>query len=167
MISLPTTITEIPSGAYAGIYTDEFVGQLVSRPKANTLSFPSVECKNSLPSCIAMMHPVVLPDGQSRAVGINLDVVPQKSGTDYGYFVSINDVRFQGFQDHAATKPLFHTGRVTTTIPAGAQPLTGYYCFNVPAPQKLGNTYDADGRRSASVADANERQLLFVKTTLG
>lgn len=37
----------------------------------------------------------------------------------------------------------------------------------IPAPVQISQVYDADGRCLASIADANERQLLFVKTTRG
>jgi len=167
LISLPVAATEIPTGTFAGIFADKFVAQLAERPKADILSFPRVETVDSIPSHVGLTQQMALPDGKSRETGINFDVVPRKKGTDFGFGISISNVRFQGFQDRTATKPLFHTGHVTTTIPVSAQLPAGYYCFNVPVPQKLATTYDADGRRMASVADANERQLLFVKITRG
>jgi len=47
---------------------------------------------------------------------------------------------------------------VTSTVPCS---------FDFPAPIAESRVYDADGRCMASLADANARQLLFVKTTRG
>jgi hypothetical protein len=149
-----------------GYISEERMVKLIENPRTSTLSLPSVEAKESLPSHIDVTREVPLPHGAAREAGISLDIVPRKQGADLGFQVSLKDIRFQGFQDRSATIPLFHTGRVTTSIPASAQAPTGYYCISVPVPQKLA-TYDADGRRSASIADANERELLFVKISRG
>jgi len=69
--------------------------------------------------------------------------------------------------DQVATTPIYRACAATTSIPACVQPVAGYVCINVPGPQNQTETYDADGRRSTSVADANERQLLFVKISRG
>jgi len=168
MISVSAkAVTDFGSGVAPGFISEERVVKLIENPGASTLSFPSVESAQSLPSHIDVTRDVPLPHGTMREAGISLDVVPQKQGKDFGFQVSIKDVHFQGFQDRKATIPLFHTGRVTTSIPASAQLPTGYYCINVPVPPKTAATYDADGRRSASIADANERELLFVKISRG
>lgn len=159
---------DIDNGASGlGYLSQERLVKLIGSPGANLLSCPSVDSAESLAAHIDVTRNVPLPHGASREVGINLAVVPQKQGSDIGYLVSIKDVRFQGFQDRAATQPIFHTGRVTTSIPASAGTGTGYYCIDIPAPKKVAMTYDADGRRSAAIADANERELLFVKISRG
>lgn len=168
MISLPISATEIPTGPVAGIFADDFVARLLKRPKADILSFPRVESVDSFPSHIGVTQQVALPDGKSRETGINFDVVPQKKGADIGFLISIKEVQFHGFTDRGATKPIFNTERLSAGIPASErQPMDYYYCYNLPAQQKIPITYDVDGRQMASVADANERQLLFVKITRG
>ena len=150
-----------------GYYSDEKVGKLIQSPGVSALSLPSVDAAEAYSAHVNLTRDVPLPHGSARETGVNLDVVPSKQGVDPGFYqVSIKDVRFQGFQDKTATIPLFHTGHVTTSIPVGAHSPAGYYCVNVPVPQKLA-TYDADGRRSASIADAHERELLFVKISRG
>jgi hypothetical protein len=151
----------------AGYLSREKLINLIQRPGASVLSCPLVDSSQATSAHIDVTRDVALPHGSTRTVGINLDVVPQKHGPDSGYQVSIKDVRFQGFRDAAATDPIFHIGRVTTSVPFTAQPDTGYYCIDVPAPKKVATTYDADGRRSAAIADANERELLFVKISRG
>jgi len=159
---------DINNGASGlGYLSQERLVELMGSPGANILSCPSVDSAESLATHIGVTRHVPLPHGAGREVGINRDVVPQKRGADFGYLISIKDVRFQGFQDQAATLPIFHKGHVTTSIPASAGTGSGYYCIDVPAPKKVAVTYDADGRRSAAIADANERELLFVKISRG
>jgi hypothetical protein len=159
---------EMSNGAVLGYYSEDKVARFIQTPGVSTLSMPSVDAAEATTAHIGLTRDVPLPHAAARETGIKLDIVPQKIGSDFGFQVSIKDVRFQGFQDKTATIPLFHTGRVTTSIPAHAQAPAGYYCVNVPVPAQLTvATYDADGRRSASIADANERELLFVKISRG
>ena len=167
VVSVSAAAAREMGGGAMGFFSEEKVVRLSGRPGISILSCPSVDAAESVPAHIGVTRNVQLPHGSTREVGINLDVVPQRKGADSAYLVSIKDVRFQGFRDRAATLPIFHTGRVTTAIPRSAEMGTGYYCIDVPAPQKAVRTYDADGRRSAAIADANERELLFVKISRG
>ena len=168
IISVSAAATkDIDAGPGLGYLSQEKLIALIKQPGASVLSCPSVDSTESLAAHIDVTRDVALPHGSTRSVGINLDVVPQKPGADSGYQVSIKDVHFQGFRDQAATDPIFHIGRVAASVPVSAQPDAGYYCINVPAPKKVAMAYDADGRRSAAIADANERELLFVKISRG
>ena len=157
---------EMGNGVILGYFSEDKVVKLMQSPGVSALSLPSVDSAEAYSAHVDLTRNVPLPHGPAHETGVNLDIVPQKQGTDFGYQVSLKDIRFQGFQDKTATIPLFHTGHVTTSIPASAQLPTGYLCVNIPVPQKLA-TYDADGRRSASIADAHARELLFVKISRG
>ncbi len=72
---------------------------------------------------------------------------------------------------HAIASPATNAGKTASAQPAApAQPFTPFEArlsFDFPAPVNASQVYDADGRCLASIADANERQLLFVKITRG
>jgi hypothetical protein len=71
---------------------------------------------------------------------------------------------------HAIAAPAATTNETAPQPVAPAQPFAVWDAncsFDFPAPVAASQVYYADGRRSASLADANERQLLFVKITRG
>lgn len=168
MVALNASSPEIPSGPWAGIFTDDFVEKLMDGSKANTLCLPTVERAELFPSHIGITQQIALPHAKTHETGINFDVVPQKEDAGILFRFSIENVQFQGFVDRAASKPVFHTASLSSGVHVkNLEILSGYYCFNLPPSQVQLTTYDADGRKSASIADANERQLLFVKITRG
>ena len=70
---------------------------------------------------------------------------------------------------HAIASPAASASQPAQPV-ATAQPFTPFetrVSFDFPAPVSESHVYDADGRAMASVADANQRQLLFVKITRG
>jgi hypothetical protein len=167
MISLPAAAakgfgTSIP---LSGIYSNEQVARLIGAPRSSTLSFPSVEAVETAPAQIAVTRSFALPHAASQEVGVTLNVVPAGERSHLKTFsVSLNDVRLAGFEDRGATRPVLDK----RSLHMGVTESPHYWCINLPPLRKSWiTTYDADGRRSASIADANERQLLFVKITRG
>ncbi len=151
-----------------GFYANEVVAHLVGNQRARVVSLPTVESAARLSSQIDLMQAVPLPNGASRETGIKLKVTPSRNAAHvYSYTVLIENVRFNGYEGRPAAHPTFSTQRVVTTLVPFYKVPPGYNCVNLPAWGKLPKTYDADGRVSASLADANERQLLFVKITRG
>ena len=159
------SLDHISGGTTMGLFSNDMVAQLVQSPHASVLSLPSFETATEAPGTIAITQKRLFSDGPPRQIGVTLTVTP--TPTDQRFQIAFENVRFEGFSSAKATTPVFNTQRLATTM-IPYQPATdGYYCC---ALQRLDHsvvTYDADGRRSASIADANERQLLFVKITRG
>lgn len=167
LVSLPAG--DVKDFSAPGFYNDSQIGKFAANPKVSCLAFPRVEAAETFPSTIAITKAFHLPDGTKRETGITLKISPDSKNPDaHSFNIQFENVRFMGFTDRKAAQPVFNTQRLTTTVSPGAQnPTPGYYGFILPASAKTPETYDANGRRSASVADANERQLLFVKITRG
>jgi hypothetical protein len=169
LVSIPATAAKgIANTSLNGFYANDVVAHLVSNQRASVLSLPSVESAARSSSKIDITQAVPLPNGASRETGIKLKVTPSQNAAHvYTYTVLIENVRFNGFEGRQAARPTFSTQRVVTTLVPFYKVPPGYNCVNLPALGKLPKTYDADGRVRASIADANERQLLFVKITRG
>jgi len=169
VVSVPAALAkDISATMYNGYYSDDVVAHLARNSQACVLSLPSVDSANASSSKIEVTKKVALPGGKSRDAGVWLNVAPNIHASDLrSVTLSLQNVRFGGFADRKGAQPIFSTQRVTTTLTIFHDVATGYYCVNVPVSPKVPTTYDADGRRSASIADANERQLLFVKISRG
>jgi hypothetical protein len=168
IVSVPSNAAkEISSDVYNAYYSDAILGHLLSSPQTTIVSCPVVEALSALPATIAITRDVTL-SSKSREVGINFSVTPDsKAEPGSRYQLAYSNVRFSGFADAKATLPVFNTQRLSTTMVVFHPPSQGYCCFNLRTDDHTVATYDANGRRSASIADANERQLLFVKITRG
>jgi hypothetical protein len=156
--------TEISTTGLNYYYSEKVLRHLSENQGASIVSFPVIDSYSKTFSSLDA-KPVMLPDGSSRANGLWLSVVPDESGS---YTLSFEGFRFNGFEDRNGNKPNFSVQRITQTVtpPVGGGQ-SGSICVNLPAVDEVPATYDADGRRMASIADANARQLLFVKITRG
>ena len=166
MVSLPATAAQdfFASAPNSHVYSNEQVARLIGAPKSATLSLPSADVSQASPVHIAVTRSISFAHSASREVGITLNVAPIGKCKDLAlYSVSIDDVRFAGFEDRTALKPVINERGLNTSVAENKH----YWCFSLPPLQQSHATYDADGRKSASIADANERQLLFVKITRG
>jgi hypothetical protein len=168
MVSVPQDAAkEISDSVHNAYYSDGVIAHLLNSPSTTVLSCPVVEAAATSPATITVTRNVIF-SGKSREVGIKFSVTPDtKADPGSRYLVAFSNVRFDGFADTKASQPIFDTQRLSTSMIQFIPPSPGYCCFNLRKVDQVSKTYDADGRQSASVADAHERQLLFVKITRG
>ncbi len=168
VVSLPAADSKDIATSYNGYYSDRAIAHLIDNPKASILSLPSVTAAYSSASDVEITKEMTLPGGKSRETGISLKVTPnRKADAADSFKVAFENVRFVGFSDQKASLPIFSMQGISTSLTMFHEIAPGYYCLNIPAPAPVPKAYDADGRVIASIADANERQLLFVKITRG
>ena len=166
MVSLPASAAQdfFASAPHSHLDSNEQVARLIGAPKSAALSLPSVDAARTSPARIAVTRSISFPHSASREVGVTLNVAPLGKSSDLDlFFVSVEDVRFAGFEDRTATKPVINERGLNTSVAENQH----YWCISLPPLHKSRVTYDTDGRVTASIADANERQLLFVKITRG
>jgi hypothetical protein len=140
------------------------VGALEQRAQARIVSFPSATAETSKPSSVSLTQPMVLPNGNSREVGPSLQV---KALADGRFSVGFHNVAFIGYNDPQALHPRFQNRTVTRNIQPSPPTEQVYSLIDVTPHSDPPTVYDASGRQQASLADAHQRQLLFVKITRG
>ncbi len=146
-------------------YPDDAVGHLLKTPATSVLTCPSFEAKSNTRGTVEVTQKKAFSDGLLHKTGITLTVTPTShEGT---YRIAFENIRFAGFKDATTKQPVFNIQRLSTTMMQFNPPSKGYCCFNIRGIDHSVATYDADGRKSASMADANERELLFVKISRG
>jgi hypothetical protein len=172
-MALAATGAECASAATAPVSTTDaghyrVEAKLVTSASGNksAVSLPTVVVANHVLAVIVVSHVIELPSGNSGMTDIQLTVRPgAKDSTDGRFQVSF--VRSEMYPESTSSKPLFHVQRIDTSVPQAGSVSNGWCTFRLPAYDKGFKTYDADGRRMAGIADANERKLLFVKITRG
>jgi hypothetical protein len=139
-----------------------------SRPTASddAIALPSLVVANHVLAVIAVHHAISLPGGNAGDTFINLTVRPDPNGQLNDRF-QVSFVRSDVYLNSHSSKPLFGVQRLSTSVASTDPSSTAYRRFKLPASGTMPNTYDTDGRVLASIADANARQLLFVKITRG
>ena len=162
------TLKSVTDGSAMGYFTDAQMVNLGKSAKDSVLAFPSAESVSSQKSSVSTAADLAFPHAPAFKVGMTVDVIPKiDDGQIKQYDISLLNVSFGGFKDSKGTQPVINEFHFHTALQA-AYVNHGYFCFEItPKSAAKATTYDADGRRMASVADANERQLLFVKITRG
>jgi len=166
LMALAAAGTEVASAATvpdasSGHYRVE--AKLVNGPRASgdkaAETFPPVVVANHVLAVIAVTHAINLPSGNQDESDLNLEVRPDTHG---GFKLTFD--RSLVYGDNPNVRPVVNTQHFHASIARTAE---GFHVFSIPAYAKSIPTYDADGRVLASIADANERQLLFVKISRG
>ena len=167
LMALAATGAECASAAGAPVSTADAGHYRVEAKLVNARSsghespttLPPVVVANHVLAVIAVSHAIALPSGNSGQGDINLTVRPDSNG---GFKVSF--ARSIVYGDNPNLRPVVNTQQFHASISRTAN---GYHVFSLPSYSKSIAAYDADGRVLASIADANARQLLFVKITRG
>jgi len=157
------------SGSLLGYYSQAELSHLIASRDATVISFPQVTASDKLPAVIAMTHPAQLPQVGKREIGVSLKIAPDDKEAALSKFnIAYQNVSIAGFSDAKATTPVFSTQRLSTTVSLDVRPAgEGYWCYALPVKDQSVQIYGADGKKLASIADADERQLLFVKISRG
>ncbi len=171
MVSVPASVAkDISSTVFNGYYSDDLIARVIGNSKARVISLPVLDTTATLPLTVANTQEMALADGKSREIGATLTMSPVLQGTDLiSENLEFKNIRVTGSPIARGVHPIFSTQHITTALILFHDVRPGYYCLNLRGTQKstTTTTYDANGRLMASIADANERQLLFVKITRG
>jgi hypothetical protein len=167
LIALAATGAECASAAVTATPTDaghyRVEAKLVNVPRSSSNkadeTIPPVVVANHVLAVLAVMHTIKLPSGNQDESDLNLTVRPDADG---GFKVAFTRSLLYG--DNPNVRPIVNTQQFHASIP---QTSDGYHVFSLPTYAKPIPAYDADSRCLASIADAHERQLLFVKITRG
>jgi hypothetical protein len=162
--SAATPAPDVDAGHYR-VETKLMDSQCVGGNKF-AITLPTVVVANHILAVIVVSHVIELPSGNSGMTDIQLTVRPGARDSTDGRF-QVSFVRSEMYPESTSSKPFFHVQRFATSIPQAGSVSEGWSSFQLPAYDRGFKTYDADGRRLASIADANARQLLFVKITRG
>lgn len=166
LISVPqATAKEVLDKVSNSYCSDDFIANLIQSPKARCLSFPKVEAPAHQPAVIAVDQKEPGLDENVFKTGNRLTVKPQTDGSNGDFRIAF--ARYEVFANSAGENPIHDVQSFSSPVTPPAAQSQGYRLFEVPEPKKPDLAYDANGRVMASVADANERQLLFVKITRG
>ncbi len=148
------------NNTYCSDYTVSF---FANTPGATCLSLPTVVVANRHPAVISSRKDA---NGDAPAFGVNLTVRPDLQDASVSRF-HLAFARFELFPIAGNSSPIHNIQQLNGAVTPSTSDLEGYRVFELPTPQKAATVYSADGRVQASIADANERQLLFVKITRG
>lgn len=158
MVRFPSNgVSDFQGEANPGYVSVETLAKLMGNVKATTVSFPTVEAAGSLPASISIGELNPKDDSQQRYTVLTL--VPEVKDSKPGFSLRFARLRPVAFVD-AAGRPTFDTVKADLAEDS----VDGYWYCTIPSATV---SYDADGRRKASIADTKERQLLFVKITRG
>jgi hypothetical protein len=136
--------------------SSEALGLLERSAGPGSFSFPTVEAAKTIP--VSVSSGELNPTDSSQHGETVLTLVPEVRDSKPGYSLRLASLRGPEFAK--AGKPTFDT--IQTDV--GAESAGGYWCFRLPA--ATGHAVES-GRQQASLADAHQRQLLFVKITRG
>jgi hypothetical protein len=123
------------------------------------MTLPSVVVLNHVLGLIAVSHAIGLPSGNLGESSINPKVRPDaRDGFEFSF------VHCEISPDKQSPKHALHAQRLNPSI---EQTSDRFHTCSLSNCTKSLADYAADSRLMASTADANERQLLFVKITKG
>jgi len=161
LVSLPATeAKDLPA---SGLYSNQEMVNIVTRPRAQLSSFPSLSATLGESSSISLAQSMALPDGTTREVGPTLHVISHADAQQFS--LKFREVRFLGYYGTHLENPNFESHTVYRSISSSAPSAPQFALVDVT--DRHEPFTDANGRVMASIADANERQLLFVKITRG
>jgi len=146
-----------------GSYSQSQVADLIGAHRNDVLSFPQVTVpgKDKSPAVIVATQAGQFPE-------IILKVTPKGGDTSLEKFdiVYVKDILVSP-SDPKATVPVIDTQRLATSQSIAPHSTEGYWCYALTEQDKSVQASVTDGRSSASLADADKAQLLFVKISRG
>ena len=162
LVTLPEAeADDLPPG---GALADADLGAVAQRDRAHIIAFPNVSSALGNAASVTLTQPMVVADGAKQDVGPSLEI---KALADGRFHVAFHAVDFLGYKEPAAIHPRFRSHRVSRNIQPGTAANSSFALIDVTPHSEAPVVYDASGHIQASLADAHERQLLFVKITRG